>query len=761
VQIKRRTLLAAALGVAFAPSLAWAKKRMLKKRTAFALVDIGTSGWTVNQWTTVNTGTFSRTHASQPGSRFYFIDPSQTVVTTELAIDEAAEFYLWDGTNIIDQAGSTTDGFGQAYGTDPRHPNPLATIKAYKRWAHCGPRNASGDVGVAQDVGRQNPDALMRNTGAFNDGWFFKRGTTYQFDTAMTSWRSDKAMSPTMPSCGLMTPQGISATHRMYVGSYGPLTVERATITQPCGAMICRLTSGWNHVLYQDLIFDGLDRAGPNYETLSPASTGGAQCVRLLGNTSGTTDLVFEGCWVLRFKDGFALGANSPNQFLGKVTLFRCVVSDAWATNNQHAQGVFFTGTSASQLDVQQCLLYRNGFKVDPTAQASAQPDGVGSWVWNDFGRNFYISGRADNLDCLIINNTSLLGGSGDQVRCGMRVEQNFFYQGYFMTGAAGGYPPDVTASGSLIDNVLQRYKSTVSSSTAHPGWGFLIGGGAYGVDATRNIFTIAQDSSADTSGVGYGFRLPALWQDNTQGFTVRFQRATTNVDFHDNIIDCVAASAVEEEDGETNTAANWWFQWMSPITGTVGEGNVLTCTPVAGYTGSPSYEWYKNSAAITGPAETASTYTQRAGDTTVGVQISCRVTGHSYAGGPGGLVGNLVRNNIFSVASGTESRYTRSTGVGTPPTVTDTTYSGNTIYSGASAAAAAAAAAAAQGWGDPNRTLKTYTQSLNISVSSGDAYEEFINAFKYVRRGQFDDRFTGKRINNYIRQGRNMAVVS
>lgn len=314
-----------------------------------------------------------------------------------------------------------------------------------------------------------------------------------------------------------------------------------------------------------------------------------------------------------------------------------------------------------------------------------------------------------------------------------------------------------------FTDNVLQRHAPVAITNGVNscPGWGFLFGGGLYGTEITRNIFSQAQNSLRDGSGGGYGLALSAYYGDTDEPF----HRSTTNLNIHDNIFDVVfdgptagaAPSAIYENVASDRLEP--YGQFAFPITGTWTAGNVLTCTPLAGYSGTPAYQWNYNNVPIGG--ETAATHTALSGELTGANSfrgLRCYVTGVSYAGVNIGIVGCTIANNVISHQTTTGDSKRKAYGIptgNTAPNSTNTTYTTNRHY------ATIAAAKAAEGWTDETRTLKSYLQSLGYTVTTDDGAQEFYNAVTGMRRGSMDyNVWSGKKIRNHIAAGRGMAAV-
>ena len=211
-------------------------------------------------------------------------------------------------------------------------------------------------------------------------------------------------------------------------------------------------------------------------------------------------------------------------------------------------------------------MLLRNGFsRGDP--KTTAWPPS-GAQTWDIFNRNLYISGETNSMQSGLFDSVSMLGASGDQFRTGARVERNFFYQGSVGVGAQGGYADSEGATGTIVDNVLQKFMgSGTDENRGQPGWGFILGGGAYSVEVARNIVSGAQYGS-DISGI----QLMPLFQDCERPFLY----ATRSNNVHDNIFDTGAAdAAISTTDGtQASSCYNW--SWRGVKNNTVADNILL-----------------------------------------------------------------------------------------------------------------------------------------------------------------------------------------
>ena len=87
------------------------------------------SGWTdLDQLLVISDGTYSLGDSTlsfnstrDQGSKIVYINSSS-------GDNDTADVYWWNGYNIVDSIGSTTDSDGETYGTDPLHPNEDAIL---------------------------------------------------------------------------------------------------------------------------------------------------------------------------------------------------------------------------------------------------------------------------------------------------------------------------------------------------------------------------------------------------------------------------------------------------------------------------------------------------------------------------------------------------------------------------------------------------------------------------------------------------------
>lgn len=505
--------------------------------TASCGPDVG--GWTIPVPTPVSTQTPLRS-LQQSGSRLYYISAVK-------GSDSTGEIYFWDGSRIIDSNGRSTNSAGQSYGTDPM--NPSSAVRPFKRWAYVAPRDsATQDIGSRGRVGGATPG--MR--AGYPDWWLFNRGETFDLAADLLSFERETNPSATMVNESLSVPGGRSATERQIVGAYGDICQARPRFIHPMLGFLSRFTSPttapFKNVAYLSLHFDGHSRT----------SVGTYSGITLLGQTVASTDVLFEDVWV----DGATVNIGIANA--GQITFRRSLITDAFVNDGVHVQGLYYEGSRDGRLRIEESILMRNGFSHGDPKTMAWPPSGT--QIWDMYSRNMYINGQINSLQSGLFDSVSMIGASGDQFRNGFKVERNFFYQGYVAMGAHGGYADAAGATGSMLDNVLQRFTgSGTNDNRGHPGWGLQLGGGAYAVEVARNIVTGAQHPAAT-----FALQLMPLFQD----CNVPYQYATRSNNIHHNIFDSGSASAaIKVSDGTTNTC---YGLVLPGVRGNVASDNTL-----------------------------------------------------------------------------------------------------------------------------------------------------------------------------------------
>lgn len=469
----------------------------------------GTCGADVGNWTvpvpTRLNATVPLRSLNQPGSRLYYVSSAR-------GNDKTADIYFWDGSRIVDSKGSPTDANGAAYGTDPM--NPSAAVKAFKRWAYVGPRaNPLSDIGTPGAVGSPTPATRA----GYPDWWMFARGETFDLFEDLLSFERESNPAATIANGSLNVSGGKSATERQVVGAYGNLCLPRPRFTHPTLGFLTSYTKlgrpALKNVAYLSLHFDG-------HHQLPVGQYGG---ITLLYHGAESTNILFEDLWL------DAAPVNIGQKSAAQITFRRSLITDAYSKDGKsHVQGFYYEGSREGRLRIEESILLRNGFRGDPKAMAWPPS---GDQVWNLYNRNMYFHGEINSMQSGVFDSVSMLGTSGDQFRPGVRLERNFFYQGYVSLGAYGGYADTAGATGSILDNVLQRFvASGTLDNRGQPGWGFSLTSGAYGVEVARNIVTGAQHS-ANESALDIS---PLSWPC----YAHTYKYATRNNRIHSNIFD-------------------------------------------------------------------------------------------------------------------------------------------------------------------------------------------------------------------------------
>lgn len=424
----------------------------------------------------VHTGAYTTPDIAQPGSRIYLIDPDDGIDSIDYNV---ASYLYWNGTNLVDTTGSTTNpGNGQLYGTDPLNPNQAA-IKPYKSWSFVAPhrngngRNASGDLmGVTgDDIGHERFNAGQGRVDK-PDWWLIKEALAAPLDLAV-----DLARAGAGVNSGLSLPGGTgTGSLRQVLGRYGPGTGARPRIigaTRSGGIM----RRGYQadviprHMFIFGLHIDGHTRTLPD---------NGYPFLSFTSHPASSIDITFEDVWVDGRNNGISPDTN------GRYRFRRCIMGDAFkAEGLGHFQNLYFEGTELAQLIIEDCLLYRGGFNTDPKTQWPP----TGTMTFDAFRRNEYLAHHCDHANSHYRRNVSLVGASGTQFRLGMRVRNNFFLQGYVISAAGGG--DSQVDSGSFEDNVVQTFYGTgTNSNLGQPPQGCQVAAGAQSFRVTNNIVT-------------------------------------------------------------------------------------------------------------------------------------------------------------------------------------------------------------------------------------------------------------------------------
>jgi hypothetical protein len=506
--------------------------------TTCGVPDVG--GWTLVQPSKYD-ASVPMASLTQPGSRLHYISAVS-------GNDTKGQFYFWNGSKIVDASGKSQNASGVAYGTDPL--NPSAAVQAFKRWSYVGPRRDGEDVGVRGKVGAPT----VKTRAGYPDWWLFKRGETFDLSEDFLSYEREVNPAATALVASLTLSGGRSATEPQLVGAYGDACAVRPRFVNPLQGFITRWEDKgspiFKNVIYQSLHFDGHDRSKPASDRAG---------LNMLYQNAEATHILFEDMWF----DAAHVSIQGTGQSLNsvgsgaQVTLRRSLITDAFTGTGAAGvgvQGVFYDGNRDGRLRIEESILLRNGFKNDPKL---AWPP-TGAEIWSQFDRNMYLSGETNNMGSALIDSVSMLGSSGDQFRQGFRVERNFFYQGYVSMGAHGGYPDTDGPTGTLLNNILQRFEGKGTDiNIGQPGWGFSLTSGAFDVEVAGNIVTGVQYPG---TGIAFGIS-PLSWQC----FSHKFHYATRANRIHDNIFESPDAPAFQVEDGIASESPAGCTQWQYP----------------------------------------------------------------------------------------------------------------------------------------------------------------------------------------------------
>lgn len=420
-----------------------------------------TVGWTdLSQYLVVSDGSHSLgDHSSDfnssrdQGSKIVYFDSTSGNNVT-------AETYWWDGSNIIDSNGSTTNpGNGQAYGTDPLNPNEAA-IKPFADL----PANDSDLRLVTQKKGAISFERLA---GGYPDWFLFRRG---QVHTVI----------------GERLAGGRSEAEPMVVTAYGPLADGRAILEPDATSNAFKGNTGsstakfWFHQVVTSLEIRDMYGWTDSEGAMSASASGGPI-------TAYLEDCYFPGTQQ-------AAISYPPTQ----TGFRRTIVANHWlpAANGSHVQG-YFTHGFANHVTFDEVIFYKNGFLSDPMVD----PDPI----YDKFSRNIYEGGGAQ-MGHVYRNFISADGGSGGpQMRLGGWMENSLILEGYFYSSTASNKAEnDWLESGNqsgqsaLVRNNVQLIygyptvynpdTDNASDSSAQPGWGYSLQGESFGALVEGNI---------------------------------------------------------------------------------------------------------------------------------------------------------------------------------------------------------------------------------------------------------------------------------
>jgi hypothetical protein len=460
-----------------------------------------------------------------------------------------------------------------------------------------------------------------------------------------------------------------------------------------------------------------------------------------------------------------------------------------------NATGCFMHLSHGARYTWSSSIVIRNGFGANPLTQVSFVPDGVNNperWDWDIRNHNFYTVGDPDSANCHYDNMVSLVGAAGWLQRNAANVTRNFFYEGYVSYNAEHNSHAYTESNGQITDNVLQRYKSLFGTNSAHPAWGFDIGGATVDLDVLRNIVSDVQTPAQGQ----YAIKLYNIGTPYFKPQELIWRNDTQNARIEDNILDATKGGAYMEAIQEANGAPHVICQWRSPLTpcalpgmpdsppatGSL-TGTTVTCNPVAGYTGTPTYQWwrYNGEGGVGGKTlivgATSQTYVLTADDwaNTAGsenrnyIKVNCMVAGIEYPPGAGIDNTSIQRNIVIKPAATPMHKHYSMNDHGDENALWPPVYDSVPTFSNAVIAdnPTYTARSLVPGWLRPDASMGTYLASIGHTVNSSDGLEEYYNwvigadpQFTAARRGMWDERAEAKHIVNHIRTGRGMLAL-
>jgi hypothetical protein len=547
----RRTFLKVSLGVAGTGLLALGPVGMAEARrylmgSRAGANDIG--DWTAFTPTEANpavSGGFA-SYANQTGSWLYFVDPSQTVVTTMLALDEAAQYraaghpsganphggpYVYHDGKIKDMDGNeaplTGPYAGVPYGTDPL--NPSASVKWFKRVSYClynqfGNNRWNGTVsnGSSTTAGTHRYNASGGRIGR-NDWIGIKGGTSLALEDDLLdlALEGNPALLANNQIGSLVLPGGSSGSGSLIYGT-NCAALGRARITKmPRQGFVNRWGGagfkGIEHLHYLSLEFDGYDRS--HYTGHRVAFNYSNQV-----GTAGVCNTTFEDV-LIHGTTGITHQTNSD--FITKFR--RCFLLDTYWDNSVHSSGLFTDNTGDSAVQWYDSIIARNG-------KTNAADPRISGGTDHPLSRNLYLSGECDPAQQVFDNCVILAGASGDQARAGGTFTRCYFMLSELvLAGQNGTAHLAAKANTGLIQRcVNEMYNKSGSTGNIYAkGLGVFFG--AHHVDISDNVITDAGMSSAQRTANTGGYAL------STGGITTGWYHpqlgATEYNDLHDNFV--------------------------------------------------------------------------------------------------------------------------------------------------------------------------------------------------------------------------------
>jgi hypothetical protein len=381
--------------------------------------------------------------------------------------NDTAEVYWWDGAQIIDSAGSATSpANGQAYGTDPLHPNEEA-IKPFA--VSAGMRgNSEGDPRLRTH--KYDYDAVA---GGYPDWLLYRRGQTHvAFDGSITGGRSE--------------------SEPLVIAAYGPLADGRAVIDPDVGGTV---------------VFQG--EARPIVTPFDAHNSGDPQSwihevfvsleLRLhYGHLNGHVADSYSGGPVTAFFEDCIWPTLNGGLVVyppKKTTFRRSILARSWLAE-AHNQA-YYTSDFENEVTFDEVIFYKNGYKTNPLTDPDPRRD--------IFSRNVYEGGGAQ-MGHTYRNVISADGASGGpQMRLGGRIENSLIIEGYWFSSTnsnnlvnewlTAGHQTGQSAEVRNNVQLVFRYPSPrdpdttgASDTRAQPGAGYTLQGASFGALVEGNI---------------------------------------------------------------------------------------------------------------------------------------------------------------------------------------------------------------------------------------------------------------------------------
>ena len=651
------------------------------------------------------------TASSQPGSRLHYI-------STSGGYDPAlADYYFWDGTQLIDSSGSTTGVGGVAYGTDWR--NPTGPIKPFRHMSACFTTNNGLNPGIrsgSPSLTGAGLESSGTNRYQKPDRWLFKRGDTFNLDTDLPDYKTF-ATSFTATTLAMGLPGGADATNVQAMCDYGPSSSARPRIIYPKNkGGATKTNTAWSiipgagkHVRWVGLHFDG--------HTRDADFTGYLQLATFVNYTSDKINQGFEDLRVDGMGGGDTTAASGSSGGKNQTYFYRCTFTDAWAgaLNYGHLSAAHSAAEDPGRVQFVDCRIARNGYKFinpgrveggqeTPSAHNSStiypidsvvlsggewyvcnqtttsgiaitntsywtkvSSDGARRALGTVFDRNLYFAGRSDMYDTVVLR-----GASNEQFRFGGFIQNNFFQTGSLVISDWFAKSEDEVQTAAILNNVIQN----VNQSGVHTAVPIAFN---MGVKFSLVAYNLCTGAAEEVNGTGFFMASRSVPLNET---TVIYNRTRGNV-VRNNLLSAGTGTLYAYYDGIN--------------------------------TGNP--------------------------DTAIAVWPS--------------LTGNKVLNNDAICTTSSTPVYTPLPNPATTlaPLTTDTITLGTTMYS------SRANYASFKGASAPERTLKTYLQSLGVTVSSFDGVHEMVSIFNAMDRNNWPSQYSAAAINNYIRTGLGFTV--